>query len=325
MTKIIVRTNPNLALIKYWGKRDEALMLPTKSSLSVGLNALTTETIITQAEDRDHIKLTFSHSVEAVQKIQSFINLFRTTYGVKNYFSISSSNDFPTAAGLASSSSGFAALALGLATASNLNLDDRQLSILARRGSGSAARSIAGGIVIWHKGQLPDGTDCYAEQLFDQHHWPELRILIIIVNDNEKKISSRDAMRLTVATSPSYQNWVASSEDRLEEMITAIKAKDFTSVGKLAEQDWYGMHDAMRDTTPSLDYWTSTSYTVIETVKQLRAQGHNCFFTTDAGPNVFVCCHKDNVAIIKQTLASLPGVLGSIESTVAGKPTVTTL
>lgn len=325
MTTITVRAHPNLALIKYWGKRDEARMLPTKSSLSLTLEALTTETTIRWATDHDHINLTFGHSAQATQKVQAFLELFRKTYKIQGYFSVSSSNDFPTSAGLASSSSGFAALALGLATLCNLNLEDRWLSILARQGSGSAARSIQGGIVVWHKGHEVDGTDCYTEQLFDQHHWPELRVLIVVVDSNEKEISSRQAMRLTMATSPSYQDWISTSEQRLPEIVTALKNKDFALLGKLTELDWYGMHTTMRDTTPSLNYWTPTSYAVIEKVKELQTQGQNCFFTTDAGPNVFVCCTESNAPFIKEKLASLPGILNIIESKIAGKPAITTV
>lgn len=324
MGKVIVQAHPNLALIKYWGKRDEELMLPTKSSLSLTLEALTTETTVTYAQKKDSIELGFAQTPAALQKIYAFLDLFRSTYGIHCHFSISSSNNFPTGTGLASSSSGFAALAYGLATLCNLNLSERELSILARRGSGSASRSIPGGIAIWHKGTTSDGTDCYAQQIFDKGHWPELRVLAVIVDDKEKKINSRNAMRATTTTNPlSYQSWITTSEHRLAEMAVAIKHKDLVSVGHLAEQDWHGMHASILDTQPSLTYWTQTSYTAIKTVEQIRARGTPCFFTTDAGANVFVCCNADNVSYIKQILASIPGVISIIESTIAGKPSLT--
>lgn len=323
MTKITVRTHPNLALIKYWGKRDEALMLPTRSSLSLTLDALTTETTITHASGRDEIHLAFNASTNAQQKVQSFIDLFRKMFGITHHFSVSSVNNFPTGAGLASSSSGFAALACGLAKYCKLNVSDRELSILARQGSGSAARSIHGGIVLWHKGQLPDGTDSYAEQLCNEHHWPEFCILAVIVDSKEKKINSRHAMQTTTTTNPlSYQHWIASSEHRLAEMVTAITAKDIMRVGQHAEQDWHGMHASMRDTTPTLDYWTLTSYEVIKAVEHLRSGNIQCFFTTDAGPNVFVCSHRDDVAPITARLTTIPGVATIIPSGIGGKPKI---
>lgn len=325
MKSVTVRTNANISLIKYWGKRDEKLFLPTKSSLIITLDALaTTTTLEYSSQPHDAITLNWQpHSQSSVQKIIDFIHLFRTTYSISDHFVIKTHNNFPTGAGLASSSSGFAALAIGLATLCRLNLSQRELSILARQGSGSASRSITGGIVIWHKGELPDGTDSYAEQLFDEHHWPELRILVVVINDATKKISSRDGMRITTTTSPSYGQWLKTSEKRMVEIIPALAAKDFLHVGHIAEQDWSGMHTSMLDASPCLDYWTTTSYIVMDTIRALRTKGTPVFFTTEAGPNVKVLCFHNNASLIKQTLASIPGVISIIESTVAGKPSIT--
>lgn len=321
MSTVTVQTHPNLALIKYWGKRNEELMLPTKSSLSIGLAALTTRTTISFAT-HDNIDLGCTHSPQAIEKVVDYINWFRKRYEIKEYFAISSSNNFPTAAGLASSASGFSALAIGLASLCGLNLNKRELSVLARQGSGSAARSVEGGVVLWHAGTNTDGSDCYAEQLFDEKYLQDLRVLIVIVEDREKKVSSRKGMQLTIQTSPSYNQWLVTSEIRLTKMITALTNKDFLSLGNLAEEDWQGMHTSMLDTQPPLNYWTSTSYAAINTVKKLQQQKIECFFTTDAGPNVFIICQQAHVDLIKQTLEKIPGIKRIIESTIAGKPSV---
>lgn len=322
MKTITVTAHPNLALIKYWGKRDEALMLPTKSSLSLTIDALKTTTTFSFAHAQDNVNLDFHQTTKADQRVRSFLDFFREKYSVDAYFTIASSNNFSVGTGLASSSSGSAALASGLAALCNLNLNDRELSILARHGSGSAARSIHGGFVVWNKGQQSDGTDCYAEQIFDQHHWPELRLIIVIIDTNEKKISSRNAMRETVATSPSYTNWLDASQQRITGMVQAIKAHDLAAVGQLAEQDWLGMHTAMLDTAPRLDYWTPASYAVIDVVKRLRADGIPCFFTTDAGPNVFICCPRNVADSITAAVKTVPGVENIIPSGIGGRPTI---
>ncbi len=297
MKKIIVQANANIALIKYWGKRDGNLFLPTKSSLSVTLSALSTQTSISfNSCDFDEIVLN-GRIVERVanNKLRRFLDLFRKKYGIRNCFKINTKNNFPTAAGLASSSSGFASLAFALNKVCNLNLEKKDLSILARQGSGSACRSIYGGFVLWEKGKSLDGSDSYARQLFDKNYWPEFCVLVLVLNDKQKKISSRDAMQITVNTCKIYKDWLQESEKNLLEMIDGIKSKDFTKVGSIAENDCLQMHKTMQESHPSINYLSDTTLQVIHEVKLLREKNVECYFTIDAGPNVKILCKKNNL------------------------------
>lgn len=301
--KIKVKANANIALIKYWGKRDEKLFLPTKSSLSITIPFLMTFTEIelkehTEKQDEIYLDGKLAEG-KTKEKIVKFLDLFRKLYNIKNYFKINTKNEFPTCAGLASSASGFVALSLALNEICELNLSKKELSILARQGSGSASRSIYDGFVLWHKGEKDDGSDSYAEQLFDQNHWSEFKVLIAIVDEKEKKLSSREAMQITVKTSSSYKKWLIDSEKRIPEMIEAIKNKDFKKVGQLAEVDCLQMHQTMKDSHPSIDYLQPETLKIIEKIKELRKNGTDCYFTIDAGPNVKILCLEKDVEQIK--------------------------
>jgi len=323
-TSVVVRANANIALIKYWGKRDEALLLPTKSSLSVTLDGLVTETRIAFYDgESDSVRLDGDVlSGEKAKKITQFLDLFRKQFSVSRRFMIFSSNSFPTAAGLASSASGFAALAYGLDKLCETGLDDRGLSILARQGSGSASRSLFGGFAVWHKGVLADGSDSFGEQLFGESHWSEFRLLVVLLTQEEKSVSSRDAMRCSQATSPSYGEWVKVSEQRIPAMQRAIGARDFETVGVLAEEDCLGMHQTMHDSIPSTNYWLPASVAVMDAVRTLRDEGFSCYFTMDAGANVKILCLDSVAELVREQIAEIEGVQGIISCGVGGAPKV---
>jgi diphosphomevalonate decarboxylase len=325
MKQVNVSANANIALIKYWGKRDKNLMLPTKSSLSLTLTALKTTTTITlNKKQNDCIKFDGEHSDERLQShVRSFLETTRTLFDINNHFSIVSKNHFPTSSGLASSASGFAALALGINSLCNLKLSMQEISMLARRGSGSAARSIYGGTVIWHRGDAKDGSDSFAEPVLPASWWPDLRVLIAITTTAAKKVSSRDGMQHSVATSPRYQDWLTRSNNRLPGIINALRTRNIIRVGSLAEADWCDMRDVMLSTTPSLNYWNEGSLNAIMAVKMLREQyGIACYVTTDAGPHVKIICLAVDALVIIQKLQTLLGVSSVVESTVAGDPEV---
>ncbi|KKQ33032.1 MAG: Mevalonate diphosphate decarboxylase [candidate division TM6 bacterium GW2011_GWF2_37_49] len=307
----------NIALIKYWGKRNEDLMLPTKSSLSVSLEALSTLTKI-RFSDADSLLIN-GINVEgyALAKLIKFLNKFRQKFGINKYFTVDSSNNFPTAAGLASSSSAFAALAQALNDLCALNLDKKELSMVARLGSGSASRSVYGGFVVWHKGSMDDGSDCFAKQLFDAGHWPEFRIIVVVVQSAQKKISSSNGMQITVATSKSYTDWIMRSELRLNDMIEAIRQKNIESVGTLAELDCLEMHQAMQDSTPAINYFNDKTVAVMDMVKFLREFGIQCYFTIDAGPNVKIITDASNQESVLDKLKTIDGIEQIIVSKIA--------
>ncbi|RMF54452.1 MAG: diphosphomevalonate decarboxylase, partial [Calditrichaeota bacterium] len=207
----------NIALVKYWGKRDIKLNLPAVGSISMTLRDLFTQSSIFFSEEfsEDILILNGQPAGEVERRrVSSFLDIFRDLSGVRMCAKVESHNNFPTGAGLASSASGFAALTIAASAALGLELSSEKLSILARQGSGSAARSIYGGFVEMKKGELPDGSDAYAIQLYDENYW-NLDMLILITSEEEKEISSTRGMKLTAETSPYYSAWVQSSEDDL--------------------------------------------------------------------------------------------------------------
>lgn len=328
MTKhnITVTSFANIALIKYWGKRDERLMLPTKSSLSIGLQTLSTITHVSFSPHntlRDTIILNGTCAQSRTQqKIINFLDIIRAQAKTTQRFTVTTKNNFPTAAGLASSASGFAALTLALNELLQINLSKQELTKLARRGSGSASRSILGGFVLWNKGELPDGSDSYAQQLFDHTHWHELTVIIVIVDQKEKIISSRDGMRITVQTSPFYNQWLTESAIRLEKIISAIATKNFNLVGQLTQEDCLGMHHAIHTSVPVIDYWNPQTHAIMQTIKELNEHKIPCYFTIDAGPNIKILCLREHSLAIIHKLKKQSGIQSILTSTIAPNPIV---
>lgn len=300
---IAYRAHTNIALIKYWGKRNEELFLPVTSSLSLTLAEFYTETQVSwndiSAEDT-FILNNIEQNADAVVSISRFLNLFRNITGIQRGVSIKSHNFVPTAAGLASSASAYAALASASSELFELNLSPQELSTYARQGSGSATRSIFGGFTLWHKGVGDDSSSSYAE-LIDDAAW-DIGMIVVIVNAKSKKISSRVGMEHTRKTSPFYQLWPETVANDLDEMTAAIAQKDFTQVGEIAEHNAMKMHATMIASKPSFTYWEPESLTAMNIVKELRAAGLECYFTMDAGPNIKILCRLSQANQIKEYL-----------------------
>ncbi|UJF16446.1 diphosphomevalonate decarboxylase [Jeotgalibaca sp. MA1X17-3] len=301
MKQAAVRAHTNIALIKYWGKRDEHLFLPVNSSLSLTLDKLFTDTLVcfdpSLTEDLFYLNGTKQNQMET-QKISRFINLFRDQTDVKDFVRVESINHVPTAAGLASSASAFAALAGAANIASGLQLEPQALSTYARRGSGSSTRSLFGGFVEWNKGTNSD--DSMAIQI-DDANW-DIGMVIVAVNTSEKKVSSREGMKRTVETSPFYSVWEETAEADLVEIKQAISNQDFQTLGEITERNGMKMHGTMLGATPPLSYWEPASIQAIQIVKHLREQGVLCYVTMDAGPNVKVLCRLSEADKIKEAL-----------------------
>ena len=295
------RAYANIALIKYWGKRDEELVLPMNSSLSLTLDCFYSETQVIFNDNlrQDYFYLNHVEQDQvAREKVSKFLDLFRKASQIKTRALVKSINYLPTAAGLASSASGLAALAAACNVASGLNLNHRELSMYARQGSGSATRSIYGGFVEWQKGSSE--KDSYGLEI-DDASW-DIGMVIVVVNSEEKTISSRDGMKLTVETSPFYPSWVKSAEEDLKNIKVAIKNRDFEKMGMIAESNGLKMHASMLGANPPLSYWQPESVLVMQIVRDLRSQGIMCYFTMDAGPNVKIICRLSQTNIIKSRL-----------------------
>jgi diphosphomevalonate decarboxylase len=293
------RAYTNIALIKYWGKKDEQLIIPMNSSLSLTLDAFYTETTVQFDESLTTDSFYLDDVLQSQQqtaKISKFLDLTRQQAGCSFYAKVNSKNFVPTAAGLASSASGLAALAGACNVALQLDLSKKDLSRLARRGSGSACRSIYGGFAQWQQGDS-DATS-YAEAVPADGWENELAMLFILINDAEKEVSSRDGMKRTVATSAFYSGWLASIDQDLATVHQAIKAKDFRQLGETIEANGLRMHGTTLGAVPPFTYWSPDSLKAMNLVRQARSAGIPCYFTMDAGPNVKILVEKKNLAAL---------------------------
>jgi diphosphomevalonate decarboxylase len=299
------RAHSNIALIKYWGKRDAALNLPAVGSISVTLDALTTDTTVAFSGDEDELRLDGTR-VDAT-RASRMLDLVRERAGIRSAATVTSTNNFPTGAGLASSASGFAALAVAACAAAGVDATPKELSILARRGSGSAARSIFGGFVELHAGTAPDGSDAFAEPILDAADWP-LSVVVAITSREAKRVSSTAGMGRSAASSPFYPAWTDTAEQDLADMRAAIAARDFASVGELAEYSCLKLHALMLTSRPALIYWNAATVAAIHTVTELRAGGIPVYFTIDAGPQVKALCAAADAPAVASALAAVPGV-----------------
>jgi len=283
----------NIALCKYWGKRDEELNLPMTSSLSVSLGKKGAHTEI-EIAGHDQIILN-RKEVEAAtafsQRLFEFINLFRQQ---KTKLKMTITSNIPIAAGLASSASGFASITKALAELFEWNIEPKELSILARLGSGSASRSLWQGFVEWQAGTRADGMDSVGFPIAER--WPELCIGLLIFDAQQKKISSRTAMRQTVKTSPLYSAWPEKVNKDLILIKNAITEKNFVLLGATAEKNALAMHATMLHAIPSINYNSAETTAAMQRVWDLRAAGLNVYFTQDAGSNLKLLYLQNNAA-----------------------------
>lgn len=300
--------HPNIALIKYWGKRDERLIIPYVDSLSMTLDIFPTTTTVRLSPEAQADIVTLDGTPaagEPRQRVIAFLDLVREMAGRTESAAVDTRNSVPTAAGLASSASGFAALAVAGAAAYGLELDPTALSRLARRGSASAARSIFGAFAICHAGRgvgAAADLSSYAEPVPVPEFDPAL--VIAMVNAGPKAVSSRAAMRRTVETSPLYRSWANSSKADLSDMQAALRRGDLEAVGEIAERNALGMHATMLAARPAVRYLSPASLAVLDSVLQLRRDGLPAYATMDAGPNVKVLCHRADAARVAETVRS---------------------
>lgn len=309
--------NANIALVKYWGKRNSDLMLPQTDSLSMTTEGLQSHTTVEFSEryKRDIVIINGKEfrvgDEEYDEYAGKFLKALRQMYPGKAELKVKivSNNNFPTAAGLASSAAGFAALAVAVNNALGLGLDERGMSILARRGSGSAARGIHGGFVEWLAGKKDDGSDCFAVQLFPPQHWPELRMVVAVTSKKDKKIKSRAGMKQSVANSPFYKAWKEEVVPRDSETIKkALAEKDFTKLGQTAETNALRMHAVAMATTPPIIYWNAGTMDIIHAVMDWRDAGLECYFTIDGGPQVKILCLEKNAKEIEKRVRKFENI-----------------
>ena len=319
-TRATCEATANIAVIKYWGKRDENLILPTNSSLSFTMDEhLKTRTTVVFSDKFEQDELWIDHKKKDLKEKEIAervvqLDLVRQKAGIKLKARVVSINCFPADAGFASSASGLAALACAASKAAGLSLDSMDLSILARRGSGSACRSVLGGFVEWTKGENADGSDSYAKQLQVASHWPELRNVIAVINSNPKELSSRAGMKQTVATSPLFSARLAYLPKAIESMKDAVAQKDFSAFSKLVMRESDNMHAVMLDTWPAITYLNDKSKQIMRLVGELNEAGGEAIaaYTFDAGPNPHLYTLERNVEKVKSMLKEI----GDIEKVI---------
>ncbi len=312
--KSTATANANIALVKYWGKRDSTLILPQNGSISMTCDGLqTTTTVEFSAKcNEDTVMINDEELKKDEKDILGHVDKIRKIAGVKEKARIVSQSNFPVAAGLASSASGFAALTLATAGAAGLKPGEKELSILARQGSGSASRSIPEGFVEWYRGKKSDGSDSYAESIAGKEHWKDFRMIATIVSEGKKKVSSRAGMAQTVENCPYYLGWLETVDEDLEAIRNGIINKDFSVVGRTAEANCLKMHALMMTTKPSIIYWIPATLEVVHSVIQWRDEGLECYFTIDGGPQVKVMCLEKDEKEINERLKSLENVKKTI-------------
>lgn len=294
----------NIALCKYWGKRNQVLNLPLTSSLSISLGEKGTTTEISLSDTEEDLVFLnnqpVANTTQFYKRLIHFLDLFPIR---ANRLRIDTNTNIPTAAGLASSASGFAALVLALNLFFNWDLPKRDLSILARLGSGSASRSLWQGFVEWHKGKDENGMDCYAEPILET--WHELCIGLCIISQKEKHIDSRTAMQQTVETCPFFSLWPQKVADDLTAIKRAISKHHFPALGQIAESDALAMHATMLSAWPPISYALPETIVIMHKIWKLRQQGLQLYFTQDAGPNLKLLFLESDLAQVKDEFPNL--------------------
>lgn len=305
----LAQAQPNIALVKYWGKRDAIRNIPAVGSLSITLDALWTRThvLFDPTLNQDQFILNRRTFTEGRQfdRAGTCLELLRQQAHTDCRARVDTENNFPAGAGLASSASGFAALVTAAAAALGLKLDARERSLLARHCSGSAARSMFGGFV--EMAASPPITEVVAAPLLDPEEWP-LDVLIAITSTRQKAVGSTAGMNLTADTSDYYEAWVRSAPHDLDVARRAVLARDFAALAAVSERSCLKMHGLMLSADPGLVYWNGATVECIHRIRALREAGASVFFTIDAGPQVKAVCLPDYAAGVRAALGEVPGV-----------------
>jgi diphosphomevalonate decarboxylase len=310
----IAQASPNIALIKYWGNLNHELRIPANNSLSITLGDLTTTTTVDLDPQlsEDHLTINAQAASDAArQRASDLLAILREMAGSRTFATIESQNNFPMGAGIASSASAFAALAVAGCAAYGLDLDLPSLSRIARRASGSAARSICSGFVELHCSHEEDGA--FAETLFPQDHW-DLVDIIAIVDKEHKQVTSTQG-HLLADTSPLQAARVADASRRVEICKQALQSKDFQQLAQVVELDSNLMHAVMMTSSPVLLYWQPETIVLMEAVQKMRAGGLEVCYTIDAGPNVHCICSASSLTAVRDQLVSLGNIQEILIST----------
>ncbi len=313
----LAEAHPNIALVKYWGKADLVANLPAVPSLSITLDSLRSRTRVTLDPNlsKDQFVLNGQSQAKGQRRVISCLDRFRQKANSQCRVLVESDNNFPTAAGLASSASGFAALVEAANSAFDVKLTPGEKSRWARQGSGSAARSIFGGFV-----EMPVDDEqkvSEAKPLLSAHDWP-LQVVVAVTDTAAKKIGSTEGMQRTAETSPFYPSWVESSHQDMKVAKKAIEARDFGMLARVSEFSCLKMHGLAMSADPGLLYWNSASVACLQKIRDLQTSGVEVFFTMDAGPQVKAICTQQAVADVQAGLSQVSGVQSLLQTGLGG-------
>ncbi|MDE1851906.1 MAG: diphosphomevalonate decarboxylase [Candidatus Micrarchaeota archaeon] len=308
--------SPNIAFVKYWGKRDERLILPYNSSISMTLDdSLNTVTSVLFSKELQNDRFFINGEEQELADKETaerfgVVGILRRMAGNGEHALVVSRNSFPTASGLASSASGTAALVFACSKALGLEMKARELSIVARQGSGSSCRSMFGGIVMWKRGRKEDGTDSYARRIASERQWPDLVDVIAIVSTERKRVLSRSGMRQTVESSALYKARTKFAESNAKEMIKAVKTKDFAGMAGIIMRESNDMHAVMLDTFPPIFYLNDSSKEIMAAIHELNGSMGKIVaaYTFDAGPNAHIITLRENEAAVREALRKVQGI-----------------
>jgi diphosphomevalonate decarboxylase len=315
------QAHANIAFIKYWGNKDEQLRLPANPSLSMNLDGLTSKTSVAWRSDlkQDELILNGGTAPEpARDRVSKHLDALRQRLQLQEHAEVISSNNFPMGAGIASSASAFAALTVAATAAAGQSISERELTTLARLGSGSASRSIPTGFVEWHAATTHEGS--YAETVFQSDYW-DIVDIIAVVSHEHKAVVSREGHQ-SANTSDLQTARVAGAAKRLEVCKLAIRERDFHTFASVVEHDSNLMHAIMMTSQPPLFYWLPATLTIMQVIRQWRVEGLQVCYTLDAGPNVHCLCLKHDVDEVSQRLQKLSGIEGVLRASAGHGATI---
>ncbi|MCI0516396.1 MAG: diphosphomevalonate decarboxylase [Woeseiaceae bacterium] len=301
------QAQPNIALIKYWGKRDAERNLPAVGSLSLTLETLWTRMTVEFDRDleADRLQLNGESANDMLPRISRCLDLVAGADRARA--AVTSECNFPIAAGLASSASAFAALVVAASEAAATGSDTLTLARIAGAVSGSAARSLYPGIVLLTAGDKEIRVETVTSD------WP-LELVVAVTDESAKAVGSGAAMLRSAATSPFYAAWVEQQAQDIVTALDAVRERNFSALAAVAEHNCLKMHSLTWTSRPPVVYWNEVTMSCIQTVRKLQADGVPVFFTIDAGPQLKAVCLPQAVPAVAASLEATPGVRRILQS-----------
>lgn len=307
--KVSAKAPSNIAFIKYWGRKDEELRLPENGSISMNLsNLITTTTVEFGDFENDYIEINGLHEELENSRAVKHLDRIRALAKIKLKAKVITSNNFPTGTGLSSSASGFAALTVAGAKAAGLELSEKELSILARQGSGSACRSIPDGFVEWLDGNTSE--ESYAKSIFPSDFF-EISDIVAVVSTEKKFLATSLGQKLA-RSGIFFQKRIENIPNKISKIKELINEKNFTEFGLLVEEEALEFHSILFTSIPPLIYWTPQTLEVMKYVQKLRSEGLECYFTINTGQDVHVICKKSDEKKVKSEIEKLDVVVNTI-------------